>query len=134
VKERVHSAGNASDFRYEESQRRATYSGDAHLKGPQGDMTAAVIELYLKPSGNEVDRAEAYSDVHLRESGRQTSGTRMTYFADDERYLISGTPVTIVDECGQETSGHTLTFNKATDTITVDGKKQFRTQGKAGKC
>ena len=37
-----------------------TYTGDAHMSGPDGDMTAARIELYLKPSGDELDRAEAY--------------------------------------------------------------------------
>ena len=41
------------DFQYEEAERRATYTGDAHVNGPQGDMTAAKIELYLKPSGDE---------------------------------------------------------------------------------
>ena len=40
--------------------RRLTYTGDAHMSGPQGDMTAAKIELYLKPSGDELERAEAY--------------------------------------------------------------------------
>ena len=38
---------NASDrsrrrkaFKYEDAMRRATYTGDAHMNGPQGDMTA----------------------------------------------------------------------------------------------
>ena len=40
--------------------RRLTYTGDAHMNGPQGDMSAAKIELYLKPSGDELERAEAH--------------------------------------------------------------------------
>ncbi len=135
TKERVRSTGNAADFRYEDAAHRATYSGGAHLRGPQGDMTASTIELYLKPSGNELDRAEAYDEVKLSESGRKTSGSRMTFFAEEERYKVTGTPVMVIDDCGQETSGRTLTFLRATDTITVDGTKQFRTQGKgSGKC
>ena len=71
----------------------------------------------------------------LRESGRKTTGTRMTYFADAERYEMTGAPVKIVDECGAETLGRALTFDKATDTIVLDGKKQFRTQSRgAAKC
>src|SRR5439155_481685 len=84
---------------------------------------------------DELERAEAYEDVTLRESGRTTTGTRMTYFADTERYEVLGAPVKIVDQCGGETMGKTLTFNKTTDTIVLDGRKQFRTQSKgASKC
>jgi lipopolysaccharide export system protein LptA len=135
VTERVQSIGKADDFTYEEAKRRATYTSSAHLTGPEGDMTAAKIELYLKPSGNELDHAEAYDGVTLRESARTTTGSRVTYFAADERYVVTGRPVTIVDECGNETVGRTLTFHKTTDTILVDGEKQFRTYTKgSGKC
>jgi len=134
-KERVRSVATARDLKYEDAVRRLTYTGDAHLTGPEGDMTADKIELYLKPSGDELDRAEAYDTVVLREQNRKTGGARMTYTADDERYVVTGTPVTIVDECGRETIGRTLTFVKATDSIVVDGNQQIRTQTKGGgKC
>jgi lipopolysaccharide export system protein LptA len=134
-KERVRSLGTAKEFVYEDAIRRATYTGDAHLSGPEGDMTAPRIELFLKPSGDELERAEAYENVTLHESGRRTTGTRMTYFADTERYEVSGAPVRVVDECGGETVGTTLTFDKTHDTTVLDGKKQFRTQSKGtSKC
>jgi lipopolysaccharide export system protein LptA len=105
------------------------------MTGPQGDMTAAKIELYLKPSGDELERAEAYDALTLREQNRTTTGARMTYTTDDEKYVVTGTPVEIVDECGRHTTGKTLTFTKATDTIVVDGSNQIRTQTKGGgKC
>jgi len=128
--ERVNSVGTASkQFTYTDAERRATYIGDAHLTGPQGDMTSPKIELYLKESGDEVDRAEGYDGVKLRGSdGRTTVGTRLTYFGDDQRYLVTGTPVTITDACGRETTGRTLTFFRATDRIVVDGNEQIRTQ------
>jgi lipopolysaccharide export system protein LptA len=135
AQERVRSLGTSKAFKYDDGARRATYTGDAHLSGPEGDLTAPKIELYLKPSGNELERAEAYEEVTLRESGRTTTGTRMTYFADTERYLVVGSPVKVVDECGGETVGRTLTFDKNADTIVLDGRKQFRTQSKgASKC
>jgi lipopolysaccharide export system protein LptA len=133
--ERVRSLGTSKEFVYEDAIRRATYTGDAHLSGPEGDMTAPKIELFLKPSGDELERAEAYENVTLHESGRRTTGTRMTYFADTERYEVWGSPVRVVDECGGETVGSTLTFDKTHDTTVLDGKKQFRTQSKgASKC
>ncbi len=135
AKERVRSLGSAQDFKYEDEPRRATYTTDAHLAGPEGEMTAGRIELYLKPSGDELDRAEAYTAVTLRETSRKTTGDRLTYFAVDERYVVTGAPVRIVDECERETIGRTLTFFKATDTILVDGNQRIRTQTKGGgKC
>jgi len=104
------------------------------MSGPQGDMSAAKIELYLKPSGDELERAEAYDDqgkMTLREQNRTTTGARMTYTTADDQYLVTGTPVKIVDSCGRETTGRTLTFRKATDSIVVDGNG-FRTQTKGG--
>ena len=47
--------------------RRATYTGDAHMSGPQGDMTAAKIELYLKAVGR---RARARRGVRERHAAR----------------------------------------------------------------
>lgn len=134
-RERIRSLGTANQFTYEEAARRATYTGAAHLSGPEGDMTADKVELYLKAAGDELERAEAYDKVTLRESARRTTGNRVTYVAEDDRYIVSGTPVTVVDECNYETAGRTLTFHKATDTILVDGQKQFRTYTKgSGKC
>ena len=110
----------------------ATYTADAHMSGPDGDMTAARIELYLKPSGDELERAEAYENVTLREQNRETTGAKMIYTTANETYVVTGAPVKIVDECRRETTGKTLTFNKGTDRIVVDGSEQIRTQTKGG--
>jgi LPS export ABC transporter protein LptC len=132
--ERVRTIGTSKTFAYEDSTRRATYSGDAHLNGPQGDMTAEKIELYLRPSGDEVDRAEAYDKMTLREQSRKTTGGRMTYTADTETYIVTGAPVRIVDGCGRETVGKKVTFVKSTNTVDVDSGDDVRTQTKGGKC
>jgi LPS export ABC transporter protein LptC/lipopolysaccharide transport protein LptA len=134
-KDRVRSTATANDFKYEDADRRMTYTGKAHMNGPEGDMTAAKILLYLKESGDELERAESYDDVTLREQNRTTKGTRMIYTTVDEKYVVTGTPVEIVDQCGSRTTGKTLTFVKSTDTIVVDGSDQIRTQTKGGgKC
>ncbi|MFN8063912.1 MAG: LPS export ABC transporter periplasmic protein LptC [Vicinamibacterales bacterium] len=127
-KDKVNSVGTSKAFAYVDNLRRATYTGDAHITGPQGDLTSPRIELFFKASGDELDRAEAYDGVVLRGEGRKTTGQRLTYFGAEERYLVTGAPVTIVDECGRETTGRTLTFYRATDRIVVDGNEQVRTQ------
>jgi lipopolysaccharide export system protein LptA len=134
-KRRVRSIATSKAFKYEDAPRRATYTEDAHMSGPQGDLTAAKIELYLKPSGDELERAEAYDNVTLRDDqNRKTTGTRLTYMTADERYIVTGAPVTIL-ECGRETIGKTLTYLKTADTFVVDGNEQTRTQTKgSGDC
>jgi lipopolysaccharide export system protein LptA len=137
-KERVRSVATSQAFTYEEAHRRAGYTGGSHLSGPQGDITAERIDLYLKESGDEVDRAEAFAgesdSVAIREQNRKTTGAHLTYTGVDDRYVIVGKPATNTDACGNETTGATLTFIKATDTITVDGNG-FRTQTKGtGAC
>ena len=131
-KERTSSTATAKDFNYDDATRRMTYTTDAHMSGPEGDMTAARIELYLKPSGDELDRAEAFENVVLREQSRETKGNKLVYTTSNETYVITGTPVRILDQCQRETIGRTLTFNKGADSIVVDGNAQIRTQTKGG--
>lgn len=130
AKERIRSTTTANDFQYDEQSRKATYVGDAHMNSAQGDMTATKIELFLKPSGDQLDRAEAYEAVTLREKSRKTTGARLTYYSADERYVVTGAPVTVLDECSRETTGRTLTFFRTADRIVVDGSERIRTQTK----
>jgi LPS export ABC transporter protein LptC len=132
TKERSPSVATSRDLKYEDATRRLTYTGNAHMSGPDGDMTASRIELYLKSSGDELERAEAYDNLTLREQNRETKGSKMIYTTANETYVITGTPVKIVDQCKRETIGRTLTFNKGTDSVVVDGNSQIRTQTKGG--
>ena len=131
-KERASSTATAKDFTYDDATRRMTYTTDAHMSGPEGDMTAARIELFLKPSGDELDRAEAFENVVLREQSRETKGSKLIYTTSNETYVVTGAPVKILDQCKRETVGRTLTFNKGADSIVVDGNAQIRTQTRGG--
>lgn len=136
---REQSNGASKDFRYEEAARRATYTGDAKLIGPQGDLTAAKIELYLRESGDEVDRAVANGKVIYIENKRKTTGEHLDFFSQPtEHYILTGAPVVTVDECGRQNTGAKLIYDRATDTMTVsmDGREVTRTQTKASgsKC
>jgi lipopolysaccharide export system protein LptA len=140
TKTRAQSTGTSNDLKYEDGAHKLTYTGAAHLVGPDGDMSAAIIELYLKPSDDDVERAEGYAapndKLTLREPNRTTTGARLTYTADKETYVVTGSPATVIDQCSRETIGRTLTFVKSVDTIVADGNQQFRTQTKtgAGQC
>ena len=128
---KVPSIASAATMHYEDALRRATYTTNAHVNGPQGDCHAEKIELYFVEEGGSLERAEAYRAVRLVADARTATGDRMTYFAADERYLMSGAPVTIVEEC-RETTGKSLTFFRSTDRILVEGKEELRTLTKSG--
>jgi lipopolysaccharide transport protein LptA len=128
AKEQVRSLATARDMVYEDKSRRATYTGNAHLNGPEGDLAADRIELFLKEGGNELERLEGYGAVTIRTpDGRTATGARLTYVAAVDEYTMTGTPVTYEDESG-ETTGNSLTFSRSTDRIVVDGKGQKRTE------
>jgi LPS export ABC transporter protein LptC len=128
--ERTTSIGGGDDFLYEDGPRKATYTGGAHVSGPQGDLRASRIELFLEPAVNELQRVEAYTSVTLNDPTRTVSGDRLTYTAETGRYVVVGSPVKIVAEC-RETTGRTLTFYRSTNNIVVEPNDEFRTQVKA---
>jgi lipopolysaccharide export system protein LptA len=124
--EQVPSVASSTDLLYEDALRRATYTGGAHVAGPQGDLRALRIELFLKEGGSELEKVEGYDAVSMKESARVASGDRLTFFNDEGRYVMVGMPVRIVADC-RETTGRTLTFFKATNNIMVDPTDELRT-------
>jgi LPS export ABC transporter protein LptC/lipopolysaccharide transport protein LptA len=139
AREQVPSTGKAAALHYEDALRRATYTTNAQLDGPQGNLTADKIEMYLRPNANEIDHLEAYSAASVAvkvrtPDGRSATGLRLSYVSADERYDMKGAPATAVEEC-RVTTGRTLTFFKSVDRIVVDGNEESRTQTKGSqKC
>jgi LPS export ABC transporter protein LptC len=127
-REQVTTTARSSAFVYTEETRVATYTGDARVSGPLGDLQAERVELFLTASGDELECVEAYESVTLLEHGRTTTGERLTYVGETGQYVVVGTPVRAVDACGRETTGRTLTFNREADRLIVDGTKQVRTR------
>lgn len=130
VVEETESVARANSIHYEDALRRITYEKEAYVTGPQGNVNAEKVELYLGKNSNSLERAEAYENVILKTSLRDATGKRLTYFTSDERYLMNGTPVTIVEKC-RETKGKTLTFYKSIDTITMHGNEEIRTESRS---
>jgi hypothetical protein len=91
----------------------------------------------MAKTGNNMERLESYTSVDLRVDTRAATGSRMTYYTADERYVITGVPgkpVKVLEGC-HETTGMTLTFFKSTDRIIVEGNEERRTETKnAGPC
>ena len=102
----------------------------AQVSGPDGDLRAEQIEIVLAREGNSVERLEAYTRVTMVLGMRTAVGGRLTYYAQDERYVMSGNgtrPVSI-RESSRETTGRNLIFFKSTERIIVDGNETRRTE------
>ncbi len=110
--------------------RATSEAGLAQLSGTHGDVHGRRIEVVLGPGRGSVDRVEAYRNVAMTLQARRARGDRLTYHADDQRYVLVGTataPVSVVDAC-RAITGKTLTFFRSTDRILVDGDRELRTR------
>jgi len=106
------------------------------MNGPEGDMTAARIELFLTPSGDELRARRGVREPHAARAESRNERREVIYTTSDEIYVITGTPVKIVDQCQRENRRQDVDLQQGTDNIVVDGNSQIRTQTKGGngKC
>jgi lipopolysaccharide export system protein LptA len=125
----------AGSFVYADQTRQAVYETLVHMNGAQGDLRAGKIALFLDKDQNSLNRLEANGLVSATVDKRLTTGTSLNYVAADEKYIMQGAPVKMIDAECQETTGKTLTFFKASARVIVDGNEEVRTQTKGGgKC
>jgi hypothetical protein len=102
----------------------------ARLTGPQGDLRARRITLFLAAAESRLERLVAEDDVLARIDARTVTGHRLQYLASDESYHVTGTramPLTVEEEC-REMKGQALTFTRAADRMVIDGQGVRRTE------
>lgn len=116
--------GTSDAFLYEDEKRLATYTTNARIVGNDRDVTGDKIELFLEREKNDLQRAEAYGKVEVKEPGRTATGNRLTYTTATEEYFMTGTPVVVIqkqpDECKQTTAS-SVKFRKAIETVDAGG-------------
>jgi lipopolysaccharide transport protein LptA len=114
----------AAELLYEDAKHRATYTGNAHMSGPSGDVTGDKIELFLAEQGGQLERAEADGNVVSRSDNRRAYGQHLTYVAKDDLYTMTGRPVKIYEQKPNSctiTEGTTLVFDRTLSTTTASG-------------
>lgn len=133
VRETARSTGQAQEMIYEDALRKITYKTKATLIGPQGDLRGETIVLSLGANGQDIEGLEATEGVILKEVDRETRGDHLTYVAATSEYKMAGKGKLVrmrktgADGC-KLTEGSLLTFSRSTDTLTVVGGDQTRTQ------
>ena len=129
--------------------------GKAHLEGGvfadsnQGSLASRTLDLFLTPGappspsgsppatasgappaamgGRQLERALALGGVVVRQSDRRAMAEQAEYTAADGKFVLSGGEPTIADAGSDTTTGHSLTFFVANDTILIDSQEGSRT-------
>ena len=126
-KQSVQTTASAEELVYVDAKRLATYTSGpdakAHMVGTEGDITADQIQLFLKPSGGELERAEADRNVVIKEGIRTVTGEHLVYTTADETYVVTGTPVKIEEKTPTEcrvSDANRLTFKRAEEATILE--------------
>lgn len=130
--------------------------GKAHLEegvtaaSQQGEMTSRTLDVFLGPAGpvqggpvapasasrsglgaagggRQLSRALALGKVVVRQGDRRGVAEQGEYLAADGKFVLSGGQPMITDASSDTTTGHSLTFFVANDTILIDSQEGSRT-------
>jgi lipopolysaccharide export system protein LptA len=129
--------------------------GKAHLEegvfadSNQGSLASQTLDLFLTPGapvspsaippstasatpaaglgGRQLERALALGAVVVRQGDRRAMAEQAEYTAADGKFVLSGGEPTIADAGSDTTTGHSLTFFVANDTILIDSQEGSRT-------
>ncbi len=94
------------------------------MKGPDGDVTADTIVLFLAQQGSQLERAEADGSVVSKQEQRRAYGQHLTYIAKEDIYTMVGLPAKVYDDVAPNckyTEAATVSFKKAVNTTSASG-------------
>lgn len=137
----------AEEISYTDSQRRIEYrnapaaatkpgTGTVRVNGPEGNLEADRVEVFLQKDNSRAERIEAYQRVTAKIDTKTTTADRLTYLAATDEYDMKGAgrvPVKFSDGCIEQ-SGMTAIYSKAKDSLQFRGGEVMRTETKNPGC
>ncbi|MGA9179472.1 MAG: hypothetical protein WB117_00795, partial [Candidatus Acidiferrales bacterium] len=96
-------------------------------KAPEAHPAAASGAVAAPMAGQQLQRALALGGVTVRQGDRVGTAEQAEYTAADGKFVLSGGHPTIIDAASDATTGHSLTFFVANDTILIDSQDGSRT-------
>lgn len=126
---------------YWDTESKAQLEGGVTAESEQGSIESEKLDAFLskvqaatqsRPNGaakpsTQLSRVIAQGNVVVRQGGLRATSERADYTAAEGKFVLSGGNPTIVDASGDTTTGHSLTFYLASDTILVDSDSSSRT-------
>ena len=105
-----------------------TQSAPASASKPAKPVGGTVSGQPSGLSGNrQMDKALAQGGVVVRQGERRATAEQALYTAAEGKFVLSGGQPTIIDASSDTTTGHSLTFFVANDTILIDSQEGSRT-------
>ncbi|MGH9573294.1 MAG: LPS export ABC transporter periplasmic protein LptC [Candidatus Acidiferrales bacterium] len=131
----------AQKLTFSNEEGAAHLIGDVTASSDQGSLHSATMDVYLAPlgasqksavnnsafGGRGVQRAVAQGGVIVSQNGFRGYAQEAQYDAARGKFVFTGGQPRITDGNGNTTTGHSLTFDVASDTISVDSEEGSRT-------
>jgi lipopolysaccharide export system protein LptA len=135
----------APTLTYWSAQGKAHLEDGVTARSSQGLLVSHSLDLYLSQpapaptaigtspaaasplAGRQLEKAIAQGAVVVRQGDRRAMAEQAEYTAADGKFVMSGGEPTIADAGSDTTTGHSLTFFVANDTILIDSQEGSRT-------
>ena len=85
------------------------------------------VETRVSAGGRQLSRVLAQGNVVVRQGDRRGMAEQAEYTAADGKFVLSGGQPTLANAVSDTTTGHSLTFFVASDTILIDSQEGSRT-------
>ena len=114
----------ADSMRYLPGDRKILYRGRGSMTARDLSMTAASIDVFLRPEGG-LRVIQASKEVVVIQGAKEGRGNKGRYDLGEETVVLTGAP-SLVDREKGTTEGHKLTFHLADGRITIENKDRDR--------
>lgn len=132
-------------LRYWNDLGRAHLEDGVFAESTDQSLKSRTLDLFLSPAaatpvatpvakgaplatgGRQLTRALALGNVIVHQADRRGSAERADYTAAEEKFVLSGGQPTLTDAENDTTTGRSLTFYRASDTIFIDSAAGSRT-------
>jgi lipopolysaccharide export system protein LptA len=121
---------HAPHLTYIGNDQRVHFEIGVTAQSDQGRMDSRTLDVFLKSGATGdrgVDHAQAIGNVVIEQPGRRATADRADYFAAEGKYVLSGGQPKLVESAHGTTTGRSLTYFVANDTILVDARGGSRT-------
>jgi lipopolysaccharide export system protein LptA len=123
---------------YWSDQGKARFEGGVTAQSQEGSLASPTLDVFLSSGSiqsgpnvsrgpSQLSRALALGGAIVRQGDRLGMAEQAEYTAADGKFVLSGGKPTITDASSDTTTGRSLTFYIASDTILVDSQEGSRT-------
>jgi lipopolysaccharide export system protein LptA len=122
---------------YRDSEREANYQGEVLARGPDMTLTSSQMEVFFAPASRsaktaapadtpaKLEKIIASGSVVVTQPTRHATGDKLTYTAEDDRFILTGGPPSIFDAERDKITGVSLTLFRRDDRVIVDGSSSL---------